>query len=76
MPHERPTPVASYVIAQLIKLRNETGMTQGELAGALGVAQSTVSRWESCRDDPPLLRMMEWSRLLGVQLVVEMRPRQ
>jgi DNA-binding transcriptional regulator YiaG len=40
--------------ADLIKLRKALGMTQSELAAALGVHSVTVARWESASRDKPL----------------------
>jgi len=34
-------------VERLIELRRRTGMTQAQLARALGVARSTILRWES-----------------------------
>lgn len=46
-------------------LRKASGLTQGEVARAIGVEQSTLSRWESgVRRRPAGPEAMAWSRLL------------
>lgn len=46
--------------------RNESGKTQGEVAGLLGVDQTTVSRWELGRDAPPRHQLGKIERVLHI----------
>lgn len=63
---------------KLAELRNEQGMTQAELAEALGVSRQTVSKWERGMADPSAANLACMGKLFGVpldQLVNEMLPR-
>ena len=53
--------------------RLEAGLAQAALAARLGVDQSTISRWESGRDEPSLRMLARALRACGrrARLVVE-----
>ena len=38
----------------IARIRAARGLTQAELAGRLGVARTTISRWETGTTEPPL----------------------
>lgn len=46
--------------------REKAGMTQNEVAKALGVNQSAVSFWESGRNQPRGKQMVKLAKLYGV----------
>ena len=46
--------------------REKAGMTQNEVAQALGVNQSSVSFWESGRNQPRAKQMVKLAKLYGV----------
>lgn len=46
--------------------REKAGMTQNEVANALGVNQSSVSLWESGRNLPRGKQMVKLAKLYGV----------
>lgn len=50
-PPRRPLPRTS-IGAHIRLLRRQSGMTQQDLATAIGVARSTVAFWETDRGDP------------------------
>lgn len=50
-PLRRPLPRTS-IGAHIRLLRRQSGMTQQDLANAIGVARSTVAFWETDRGDP------------------------
>lgn len=49
-------------------LREERGISQQQLAGSLGVLQSTVSNWESEVALPRTRQLPELARILGCQV--------
>lgn len=48
--------------------REKAGMTQNEVAKALGVNQSAVSFWESGRNQPRGKQMVKLAKLYGVTM--------
>lgn len=48
----------------LAELREDAGLSQGDLARALGVSQASVSRWESGDQVPRAHRALELVELL------------
>lgn len=52
----------------LQELRKEKGLTQEQLAGQLGVARRTVSRWETGSNMPDLDLLIELADLYSVDL--------
>ena len=53
---------------KLMKLRKKRGMSQQEVASALGVTQQTVSNWECDQGAPSLDKAADLARLYGVSL--------
>jgi len=56
----------------LIKARNETNLTQAELAAISGVRQSNISRIESGSVIPSLVTLMKLAKAMGKTLKVSM----
>ena len=52
----------------LFKLRKENGMTQAELAQALGVTNKAVSKWETGEAMPETALLLPISRIFGVSV--------
>ena len=52
------------------ELRKKSGMQQKELALTVGVAQPTVSEWESNKKDPSGDRLKKLSEIFGVDELV------
>lgn len=52
----------------LFKLRKEKGMTQAELAQALGVTNKAVSKWETGEAMPETALLLPISRIFGVSV--------
>lgn len=63
------TPDHQRLCLKLRRLRSERGLTQGELASALGVNQTFVSKYERGERRLDLLELREVCRSLGVTLV-------
>ena len=53
---------------KLQKLRKDRGLTQEELAEALYVSRTAVSKWESGRGYPGIDSLKEISRFFGVTI--------
>ena len=61
------------VISQMIKIRNEQGITQEELARRIGTKKSNISRMESGNYNPSLDFLIKIANGLGRTLDVQMR---
>lgn len=59
------------IIESMIKERTKRGVTQKQLAGKIGVAQSALARFESGRINPTLSFLKKVTRGLGLRLVVK-----
>jgi transcriptional regulator with XRE-family HTH domain len=55
--------------------RRRAGLTQAQLAAALGTTQSVVSRWERGHDAPRVDTLVEILRACGFEADVVLRPR-
>ena len=53
---------------KLLELRNSKGMTQEELAAALFVSRTAISKWESGRGYPSIDSLKEISRFFSVSI--------
>lgn len=53
---------------KLLALRRRAGMSQQEVASAIGVSRQTVSNWEQNQGAPALDKAAELARLYGVSL--------
>lgn len=53
---------------KLFALRRRAGMSQQEVAAAIGVSRQTVSKWEQNQGAPALDKAAELARLYGVSL--------
>ena len=53
---------------KLATLRKRTGMSQQEVADAIGVTRQTISNWELGQGSPALDKAAELARLYGVTL--------
>jgi len=54
----------------LVTGRRRAGLSQDELAGRLGRPQSTIARWETGQQHPPLESVIEVLRACGLELTV------
>lgn len=62
------------IISQFIKVRNEQGITQQELAKKTGIRQSNISRFEGGNYNPSLAFLERIAKGLGMKLHIELRP--
>lgn len=58
----------SKVGALICSLRREKGLTQRQVAAALGVTDKTISKWERGRGCPDVTLLADLSAVLGVQI--------
>ena len=54
------------MIAALVERRNKAGLSQKQVAKAMGVGQSTISQFEGSTD-PRLSTMQRYARAVGAQ---------
>lgn len=59
---------------QILRLRQDRGWTQAQLAEALGTKQSAIARLESGSHRPSLATLDKISRVLDAQLEVRLTP--
>lgn len=52
----------------LCKLRKESGMSQSELAGCLGVTNKAVSKWENGTSKPSTEKLLALAKVFGLSL--------
>jgi len=52
----------------ICRLRTERGLSQGDLADALGVSRQSISKWETDSSVPELDKLVKLSQLFGVSL--------
>ncbi len=62
------------LIQCLVDIRKRAGVTQKQLADAMGVKQPTVSGFETEDSDPRLSTLQRYARALGHAVVVDVRP--
>lgn len=51
-----------------IRLRDQMGMTDADVARATGIGKSTFSDWKSGRSSPKLGKLMKLAEYFGVNL--------
>ena len=65
------------IISQIIRARNEQGLTQADLAARTGLQRSNISRLESGNYNPSVSLLSRVACGLGMELHIEFRkPRQ
>lgn len=60
------------VARALIAAREQSGLTQEEIAARMGTSQSAVSRMESGRARPSLASLDAFARAIGARLRIEL----
>ena len=63
------------LVLQIIKLRRQRGMTQSDLAKAIGTRQANVSRLERFDSNLTLGTLEKVAKALGVNLQIDLVPR-
>jgi len=61
------------LLASCVHLRKETGLTQADVARAMGTTQSAVSDLEAGATDPRLGTLQRYARAVGARLDVALR---
>ena len=56
------------VFMRLRELRNQSGMTQNELASKIGVTGQTILNWENGIYEPKIAQLIALSNLFGVSI--------
>lgn len=59
------------VIKQLVKFRNEIGISQSEVAKQAGLTQQMVSRIETVDNSPTLRNFIKYVDSLGLEIKIE-----
>lgn len=62
--------VLATIITEMVKQRNELGLSQRDLAKLCGVPQSSVARIESFQTTPNLSTLLKLFKPLGLKLTV------
>lgn len=62
-------PIQKQIPNKLRQFRHELGLTQAELASALGVTRITVARWETGIRIPSFLMLNKIAEVLGCNIV-------
>ncbi|HBK02568.1 MAG TPA: XRE family transcriptional regulator [Clostridiales bacterium] len=72
----KPNDVEEYkqkIIAELVKARNKTGLSQKQLEILSGVAQPCIARTEKGATDPKLTTLLKMLEPLGLTLTITTR---
>lgn len=56
------------IITELIKIREELGVSRVAIAEAVGVAKVSVDKWENETNDPGFRKVVAWAKALGYEL--------
>lgn len=56
------------IASQIVKLREERGYTQQDLAKRLGVSRSTLANWEQCRREIGAEELLKIYDIFGVNI--------
>lgn len=59
------------VVKQLVKLRNEVGFSQSDVAKKSGLTQQMVSRIETINNSPTLRNLIKYVDSLGLEIRIE-----
>lgn len=62
------------IVAALYLRRRDLGLTQADIAEAIGVTQATVSEFESGRTDPRLSTLVRYAAAVKATLEIVMTP--
>jgi ribosome-binding protein aMBF1 (putative translation factor) len=64
-----------FELGEAVRLRREElGMTQAQLAAAVGMQQPAIARFEAGGTMPTIVMLERLARALGMRLTVEMEP--
>jgi len=69
---QTPTLTSAEIARKIRLLRERSGMTQAQLAGAIGTRQPSIARVESRRSLPTLDMLARIADALGAKLVIEL----
>ena len=58
------------VVARLVALRRDFGLSQGDMAIRMNVTQPSVSAFENLDGNPTLRSLQRYARALGVRVVI------
>lgn len=62
------------IVDALVARRHLLGLTQADVADAMGVGQPTVSGFENEGSDPRLSTLQRYARAVGASLTIQVRP--
>lgn len=65
---------ASSIVQRLVRLREQAGLTQVEVASLLGTSQPVIARLEAGGRDPRLSTLQRYARVVGAELEVTPLP--
>lgn len=64
----------SALLAHCVQLRKDAGLTQADVARAMGTTQSAVSELEAGAADPRLRTLQRYARAVGARIEVSVHP--
>ena len=53
---------------RIVQLRNDKGVSQGQLAQILGVSRQTISKWENDQSSPDTLHLIKLADVLDTEV--------